>query len=531
MELMNTTIVAISHAWTSLSTSLLDRYSFSGFNNDEIFGSSMWQIKPNSRSTTVYVNPENFAEVTSELTTLYGNPTSKGKNGQIFKCNMTHDDGVPTIVTITSYSTTAVLHVQGCLHEVWVDTLLDAIEQKVKHKLQINEHQPLNQPCEHELSVSFDAAQPSSSPPPLASTPIQKSTSCPPTCESKRLKDTIASLKDRIKDYKEQLSQFQELRSNYAHLSTSYRELSDRNCALQVELSSLKAQQSEAAFQTPRTVIASPPSPAPTPAPIGVSNPFSTLTDEVSDDALPSAPPPTDSPANSPAATNSPKRASKMEHVKPPSSKPTIKSPPHQPKPEIRAPPAEPKPSQILIFSNSICKRIDASRFYRGRTTKLYAESGATIAQIQRQVENCTDVDPKHVILQAWTNNVTRESVESVKTKARNLVNATLKKFPTARIIVSGILPRLITMDMSNAANDIIAHLNRTFAQNCVNSTRVSFSDHILNFVDRDGRIRSDLYYDSIHLNDRGIGQLVINLRKTIDSSSHPTRINHLPIT
>ena len=74
-------------------------------------------------------------------------------------------DGVPTIVTITSYSTTAVLHVQGCLHEVWVDTLLDAIEQKVKNKLQINEPQPLNQPSEHELTLSFDAAKPSSSPP------------------------------------------------------------------------------------------------------------------------------------------------------------------------------------------------------------------------------------------------------------------------------------------------------------------------------------------------------------------------------
>ena len=84
---------------------------------------------------------------------------------------------------------------------------------------------------------------------------------------------------------------------------------------------------------------------------------------------------------------------------------------------------------------------------------------------------------------------------------------------------------------MSNAANDIIAHLNRTFAQNCVNSTKVSFADHILNFVDRDGQFRSDLYYDGIHLNDRGIGQLVINLRKAIDSSSHPTRISHHPIT
>ena len=203
--------------------------------------------------------------------------------------------------------------------------------------------------------------------------------------ETPKLKDTICSLRSKVDDYKQQLSQFQELRSNFTHLSTAYRELSDRNCLLEAEIASLKAEQQ---FQTPRKSAKQVPIPT---TPVQTTNKFDVL----------AVSPPTDSHANCPAATNSPKSASKMEHVEPPSSKPTIKSPPHQPRPEIRAPPAEPKPSQILIFSNSICKRIDASRFYRGRTTKLYAESGATVAQIQRQVENCEDEDSKHVILQA----------------------------------------------------------------------------------------------------------------------------------
>ena len=520
MELMNTTIGAISHAWTSLSTSLLDRYSFSGFSNDEIFGSSMWQIKQNSLSTTVYVNPVYFVEVTSELTTLYGTPTSKGKNGQIFKCNMTHDDGVPAIVTITSYSTTAVLHVQGCLHKVWVDTLLDTIEQKVKHKRQINEPQPLDQPSEHELTVSFDTAQPSCTPPPLASTPIQKAMPCPPTCESKRLKDTITSLKDRIKDYKEQLSQFQELRSNYAHLSTSYRELSDRNCALQVELSSLKELQSEAAYQTPRT--ASPPSPAPTPAPIGASNPFSALTDEVPDDALPTA---------SSAPNNSQHTPDK--HV--PQSPPTPKAA-RKPKAETKQPPnkqsldpsTEETQPQILIFSNSMCSRINERKFYRGKTTRVFAKSGASIGDVQKLVEECEYDGPEYVVLKAWTNTATRETAENCERKARALINAALNKFPTAHIIISSALPRLIPVNRRNT-NEIISQLNKMFEINCRNSTRVRFVDHISTFVMESGQIRTDLFYDKVHLNNHGLARLVINLRQAIDSVSSFHMNSHQP--
>ena len=120
--------------------------------------------------------------------------------------------------------------------------------------------------------------------------------------------------------------------------------------------------------------------------------------------------------------------------------------------------------------------------------------------------------------------------MEACKQKAENLVDAALQKFPTAHIIISGILPRLIPTNKSNAVNGIISQLNATFSNNWKNTARVSFADHVPTFVSDDGLIQQDLYWDFIHLNNHGLGKLVVNLRQAIDSS-YPTRDNQLPKT
>ena len=58
------------------------------------------------------------------------------------------------------------------------------------------------------------------------------------------------------------------------------------------------------------------------------------------------------------------------------------------------------------------------------------------------------------------------------------------------------------------------------FEINCRNSTRVRFVDHISTFVMESGQIRTDLFYDKVHLNNRGLARLVINLRQAIDPVS-----------
>ena len=190
-----------------------------------------------------------------------------------------------------------------------------------------------------------------------------------------------------------------------------------------------------------------------------------------------------------------------------------------------------PPSPQILIFSNSMCKRIDERRFYQGRTTKVFAQGGATITDVQRMVENCQFTNPKHVILQAWTNNVTRDSTETCDIKARSLINTTLQKFPSANIIISSILPRLIPTTSNSPANQKIRHLNNIFENNCRSSSRVTFANHIPSFVTSSGQILHQHYWDEVHLNKSGIGRLITNLKNAINYVSHPTRYPQQPKT
>ena len=110
----------------------------------------------------------------------------------------------------------------------------------------------------------------------------------------------------------------------------------------------------------------------------------------------------------------------------------------------------------------------------------------------------CPYKDPKYVILQAWTNNVTRESIDACKAKAKALINATLCKFSSAHIIISRILPRLIPTTKSNTANRPDQYSQQRSRTMC---PRVSFADHVQSFVAENGQIRKDLYWDEIHLN------------------------------
>ena len=113
-------------------------------------------------------------------------------------------------------------------------------------------------------------------------------------------------------------------------------------------------------------------------------------------------------------------------------------------------------------------------------------------------------------------------SVLACKAKAKALINATLCKFPSAHIIISGILPRLIPSSKSNTANHLISNLNRDLDQYAQNP-RTSFVDHAQSFVADNGQIREDLYWDNIHLNNHGLGRLVHNIRRVIDNNSYPT--------
>ena len=153
------------------------------------------------------------------------------------------------------------------------------------------------------------------------------------------------------------------------------------------------------------------------------------------------------------------------------------------------------------------------------------------MSDVRNMVEECDDQEsPECVILQAWTNNTTRQTAEDCHIQAKLLIGSALRKFPSARIIISSVLPRLCPIQASNWANVVAAKLNRMFSANCSASSRISFVDHTSSFVSDNGDIRCDLYWDYVHPNNRGPGKLISNLRSAIDAL-HPTWEVNLPLT
>ena len=105
-------------------TSAYMNLSFNGFSNGEIFCGSKWQIVPRTYSTTIFLDRDYIHEVLYHIRAMYGPPQDKGKKGLIFRASN------PT-ATITVYTSTAVINVQGTNHTDWIESILPEIDQAI----------------------------------------------------------------------------------------------------------------------------------------------------------------------------------------------------------------------------------------------------------------------------------------------------------------------------------------------------------------------------------------------------------------
>jgi len=476
------------------------QYSFSMSYNEtqDESDNTKWKIKPKKKSTTISVNPDIFDNITSELKLLYGEPVDKGQFGCIYRCTDFDD----TTVTITCYESTSTISVQGTLHVSWVDSVLHDIG------LKLDSRSP------PQISTSSTPASDIHTQPNLTLSPLpQFELSMPSASILDTSADTDSKLADEIRILK---TCNEDLKQQLAQLTEAYSELSDRNSVLQAKLDSMTINnfeptpcKSSSSAATPNSV-----------AGISTSNPFNVLDDQVNDGdnqvndgakpAVPSAPS---------ISLLSPEKPALVQSSQP---KTQVTSPDQSRK--------EQKNVDILIFSNSICSRINTSRFFPGKTTEVHAVSGGRIQDIQRKVLTCEDKSPQTVVLQAWTNNTTTNSAVECHNDASRLINTVLKKYPTAHVIISGVLPRLCNTNQSNFPNLVAMDLNDIFAMNCRNNSRVSFIDHSPSFTTPSGVILHHLYWDNVHLNNRGLGRLVTNLRMAINNVN-PQRYHNSPKT
>ena len=351
--------------------------SFPGFSSVDIYRNKKWVIKRRKQSTTVYVDDAYFDAVLCELTSLYDTPEDSGpQHGLIYRCTELH-------VTITCYPTTHAISVQGIQHEHWIDTILQDISQLIDHA----HHKPLTpSPCPvPQEDTDTTTSDEVSFTPLTVSTPNKvaspQTVSCgTPTNKNgdleNNLKCEIQRLKDSNRDLTTQLQEYRELRRNFVQVTKAYQEQCERNDMLQAKLYSL-TEPSSSDFETQRKPTRKQSPRLPTAAPIVRSNPFSILKDEVQENVEPET------------ALSAPLNSSKS-----PMPATYRNKSPTPPKPAPSATcnnsnsddAVQPQPPQIVIFSNSICKRINSHRLYRGKSTKVIAKGEASIADIQTKL-------------------------------------------------------------------------------------------------------------------------------------------------
>lgn len=175
----------------------------------------------------------------------------------------------------------------------------------------------------------------------------------------------------------------------------------------------------------------------------------------------------------------------------------------------------------VWIIGTSIVKDIDSSQMYRNkrvRVTTLWDKTvkGATELLQSRKLK----VNPKILLLQVGSNDLENHTQEEVVRDIEELIKAAKNVMPNAKILISELLPRYYgDIHMVTQFEQKRVSYNALLSELCNITTGVE----IVKF----NIFKVDNFYDGIHLNPKGIGRYVNNIKHVLNPLLGINIINH----
>lgn len=215
---------------------------------------------------------------------------------------------------------------------------------------------------------------------------------------------------------------------------------------------------------------------------------------------------------------------SSVQHLKPKAPAPGTST--GRPAPSNSKPSAKyQRKRTTVLFGTSITTEVVAKRLGRkGRHVVNISESGADIGVISDMVDDFARFDPaaedvEKVVLCFGTNDIKSapKGVAFLKNPVFSLINKIKGYFPGVIILVMSTLPmeKLYRFTCPNVINFNMILRDASYKTNCY------FIDCFSNFLSYDGRdYNRFLFYDSFHLNRRGLGILCSILKAVINCDS-----------
>ncbi len=540
---------------------------FYGFTNEDLYyvSSDIWEIKPKFRSCSIQIHQDSVLDkLECEVNKLYGPPQCMENNGNIYRGVVPTSSGAYVIITF--YKSTGLVRVQGSGYAMWINKILPKLVDKVIPYKDSTQVINVSTPEQISKPTPVCASTPMVTSTPAHTTPISRKTkgittskSTTPTnhdccltndmlqsvLNAAELKASLQNenkmLRARIQEQKDdnaklhaiitektvqlesmmtkvadvELLEFERY-ANLKLLEATEKKFEDEKKKHENERNEL-LRQIENLLAKPKVVnhnptATSPESPSPptysevlqwspvkpakscpakkhTPKPIPVSNRFSNLKDEselTNPPVLPNSTTTTrDTPPRVTPSKFSPKSTTKHER-KPSSTKP-----------------------KVLLFGDSIGRRIDSQRLSRGAEVTNHCKSGQKIEDVHHDIKSKDLSNTESLILHVGTNNLELDSSDQIKDKYTNLFKEVKSKVPdTCKIGISSIILRRDKPYL----NEKCEAANQTLQELC--------DIHKWSFIDNCAI--KDLHRDRLHPNTRGMSFLAKNFQDFL-RSAHPS--------
>lgn len=189
------------------------------------------------------------------------------------------------------------------------------------------------------------------------------------------------------------------------------------------------------------------------------------------------------------------------------------------------------KPNNIFIVGDSMTKILSANKISdKDIKVQIKSHPGGRISTLKNSLQSAnvanTVQSAKVIVIHAGTNNVAdADSPNSISDQMKETVASVKQTNPSAKFIISGIIPR----KNDKLINGVINTTNRSLQKMC-QEEGLFFQNNDQDFI-KDNQPTTSLFYDHIHLNHDGARVFGSRLKFSIRAVLGLSNMQHLTDT
>jgi platelet-activating factor acetylhydrolase IB subunit beta/gamma len=177
---------------------------------------------------------------------------------------------------------------------------------------------------------------------------------------------------------------------------------------------------------------------------------------------------------------------------------------------------------QLVFLGDSLTRRwednIDVwNKYFSAYNAANFGVGGDCLENIKWRILNgeLDGIDPKAIIILAGTNNLDKDSEETIVNGIREIAEIIQHKLKNTKLVILGLLPRNVNETGINYAQKI-GRINRQL-DSLYADTEIIYRDIGTDLINEQGVVSDSLMPDGLHLNSNGYEIIGLQLKGILD--------------